>query len=64
MPPAVYEYILTGLGSSIFAVDQRGYVYLNVPYISANPPNPSTYQLHVSNFFNLKIIYSRKETKN
>ncbi|KAM3725570.1 Cadherin-99C [Dirofilaria immitis] len=47
MPPAVYEYILTGLGSSIFAVDQRGYVYLNVPYIKADPPNPSTYQLHI-----------------
>ncbi|KAL3982486.1 Cadherin domain family protein [Acanthocheilonema viteae] len=47
MPPAVYEYILTGPGSSIFAVDQRGYVYLNVPYVSADPPNPSTYQLHI-----------------
>ncbi|VDK83623.1 unnamed protein product [Litomosoides sigmodontis] len=47
MPPAVYEYILTGLGSSIFAVDQRGYVYLNAPYISADPPNPPTYQLHI-----------------
>ncbi|CAG9538422.1 unnamed protein product [Cercopithifilaria johnstoni] len=47
MPPAVYEYILTGLGSSIFAVDQRGYVYLNVPYINADPPNPSKYQLHI-----------------
>uniref|UniRef100_A0A915PEH5 Cadherin domain-containing protein n=1 Tax=Setaria digitata TaxID=48799 RepID=A0A915PEH5_9BILA len=47
MPPAVYEYILTGLGSSIFAVDQRGYIYLNVPYINADPPNPSTYQFHI-----------------
>ncbi|VDK67732.1 unnamed protein product, partial [Onchocerca ochengi] len=47
MPPAVYEYILTGLGSSIFAVDQRGYVYLNVPYINADPPNPTTYLLHI-----------------
>uniref|UniRef100_A0A0R3RTT8 Cadherin-related tumor suppressor n=1 Tax=Elaeophora elaphi TaxID=1147741 RepID=A0A0R3RTT8_9BILA len=47
MPPAVYEYILTGLGSSIFAVDQRGYVYLNMPYISTDPPNPSKYQLHI-----------------
>ncbi|KAK6110797.1 Cadherin domain family protein [Brugia pahangi] len=47
MSPVSYEYILTGLGSSIFAVDQRGYVYLNVPYIDADPPNPSTYQLHI-----------------
>uniref|UniRef100_A0AAF5PHW1 Cadherin domain-containing protein n=1 Tax=Wuchereria bancrofti TaxID=6293 RepID=A0AAF5PHW1_WUCBA len=47
MSPVSYEYILTGLGSSIFAVDQRGYVYLNVPHIDADPPNPSTYQLHI-----------------
>ncbi|VDM96852.1 unnamed protein product [Thelazia callipaeda] len=47
MPPAVYEYILTGLGSSIFAVDQRGYVYLNVPHIDTDPPNPSKYELSI-----------------
>lgn len=63
MSPAVYEYILTGLGSSIFAVDQRGYVYLNAPYISADPPNPSTYQLNVSDFFVLRnLLYSGKKT--
>jgi len=47
MPPATYQYILTGLGAKIFAVDQRGYVYLNVPKIDADPPSPSTYQLNV-----------------
>ncbi|VDM09751.1 unnamed protein product [Wuchereria bancrofti] len=62
MSPVSYEYILTGLGSSIFAVDQRGYVYLNVPHIDADPPNPSTYQLHVSNF-SLIIFYSRRKAK-
>ncbi|VDN45655.1 unnamed protein product [Gongylonema pulchrum] len=53
MPPAVYEYILTGVGSSLFAVDQRGYVYLNAPHIDADPPNPTAYQLNVSSFVNL-----------
>lgn len=48
MPPTIYEYILTGIGSSVFAVDQRGYVYLNVPSIDADPPSLSTYQLTVA----------------
>ncbi|KAK0399970.1 hypothetical protein QR680_003298 [Steinernema hermaphroditum] len=47
MPEATYQYILTGLGAKIFAVDQQGYVYLNVPEIDADPPHPSTYQLNV-----------------
>lgn len=45
--PQTYQLILSGLGATIFAVDQRGFVYLNVPNIDADPPNPSTYQLNV-----------------
>uniref|UniRef100_A0A1I7XDS2 Cadherin domain-containing protein n=1 Tax=Heterorhabditis bacteriophora TaxID=37862 RepID=A0A1I7XDS2_HETBA len=47
MPPATYQYILTGIGATVFAVDQRGFVYLNVPNIDADSPNPSTYLLNV-----------------
>ncbi|VDL64013.1 unnamed protein product [Nippostrongylus brasiliensis] len=48
MPPATYQYILTGPGATIFAVDQRGYLYLNVASIDADMPNPSSYKLNVS----------------
>ncbi|VDP05893.1 unnamed protein product [Heligmosomoides polygyrus] len=50
MPPATYQYILTGAGATIFAVDQRGFLYLNAPSIDADPPNPSSYQLNVRSF--------------
>uniref|UniRef100_A0AC34RR14 Cadherin domain-containing protein n=1 Tax=Panagrolaimus sp. JU765 TaxID=591449 RepID=A0AC34RR14_9BILA len=46
MPPAIYQYVLTGFGAEKFAVDQRGYLYLNDPDIDADT-NSSTYQLHV-----------------
>ncbi|KHN81611.1 Protocadherin Fat 4 [Toxocara canis] len=47
MAAVTYEYILTGPGATIFAVDQQGYVYLNVPSVDADPPNPSSYLLNV-----------------
>ncbi|VDK17736.1 unnamed protein product [Anisakis simplex] len=47
MAAATYEYILSGPGASIFAVDQQGYVYLNVPSVDADPPNPSSYALNI-----------------
>ncbi|WKY03743.1 hypothetical protein Q1695_005028 [Nippostrongylus brasiliensis] len=47
MPPATYQYILTGPGATIFAVDQRGYLYLNVASIDADMPNPSSYKLNI-----------------
>ncbi|KAH7729240.1 CRE-CDH-5 protein [Aphelenchoides avenae] len=46
MPPAIYQYILTGFGAEKFAVDQRGYLYLNSGPLDADN-NSSTYQLHV-----------------
>uniref|UniRef100_A0A914DJN7 Cadherin domain-containing protein n=1 Tax=Acrobeloides nanus TaxID=290746 RepID=A0A914DJN7_9BILA len=46
MPPAIYQYILTGYGAEKFAVDQRGYLYLNDADIDADK-NSSTYQLHI-----------------
>lgn len=46
MPPAIYQYVLTGYGAEKFAVDQRGYLYLNAGPLDADN-NSSTFQLHV-----------------
>lgn len=50
MPPAIYQYVLHGFGAEKFAVDQRGYLYLNTPGGLDADSNSSTYQLHVSFF--------------
>ncbi|KAI6207341.1 Cadherin domain containing protein [Aphelenchoides fujianensis] len=47
MPPAIYQYVLHGFGAEKFAVDQRGYLYLNAAGGLDADSNSSTYQLHV-----------------
>ncbi len=47
MNPATYQFILTGLGASVFAVNPAGYVFLNVPNLDADEPNPTTYKMNV-----------------
>lgn len=62
MAAVTYEYILTGLGATIFAVDQQGYVYLNAPSVDADPPNPSSYELIVRLFFFLNSFDIRNQS--
>lgn len=47
MPPAIYQYVLHGFGAEKYAVDQRGYLYLNAAGGLDADSNSSTYQLHV-----------------
>ncbi|KAI6214236.1 Cadherin domain containing protein [Aphelenchoides besseyi] len=47
MPPAIYQYVLHGYGAEKFAVDQRGYLFLNTAGGLDADTNSSTYQLHV-----------------
>lgn len=47
MAPATYQYVLMGIGASVFAVNQGGYVYLNMPTLDADGANPRTYALTV-----------------
>ncbi len=46
-PEARYQLVLTGSGSELFGIDGRGYVYLNVDDLDADPPRPLTYDLVV-----------------
>jgi hypothetical protein len=46
-PEARYQLVLTGSGSELFGIDGRGYVYLNVDDLDADPPRPLTYELVV-----------------
>lgn len=48
MAPATYQYILMGIGASVFAVNQGGYVYLNAPNLDVDGASPKTYALTVS----------------
>ena len=50
MAPATYQYVLTGKGATVFAVDQRGFVYLNVNNVNARNTPGGIYQLTVSHY--------------
>ncbi|KAI1732701.1 cadherin domain-containing protein [Ditylenchus destructor] len=47
MSSAIYQYILTGFGAEKFAVDQRGYLFLNSADGLDADKSQSTYILHV-----------------
>uniref|UniRef100_A0A915D2U8 Uncharacterized protein n=1 Tax=Ditylenchus dipsaci TaxID=166011 RepID=A0A915D2U8_9BILA len=47
MPPAIYQYILTGYGAEKFAVDQRGFLFLNSNNDIDADRSSSTFMLHV-----------------
>lgn len=46
MPPAIYQYIITGYGAEKFAVDEHGNLYLNSGNLDADRSS-SSYRLHV-----------------
>ncbi|CAD5226433.1 unnamed protein product [Bursaphelenchus xylophilus] len=46
MMPAIYQYVINGFGAEKFAVDQRGFLYLNSEGLDADS-NSSSFQLHI-----------------
>ncbi|KRY53831.1 Hepatocyte growth factor-regulated tyrosine kinase substrate, partial [Trichinella britovi] len=45
MPPAIYQYILSGSGANHFAIDQRGYVFLNALALKVDKNGDNVHEL-------------------
>ncbi|KFD67683.1 hypothetical protein M514_08537 [Trichuris suis] len=47
MPPATYQYMLNGSATSYFAIDQRGYVYVNALALKVKNGESNSYDLTI-----------------
>ncbi|CDW54646.1 Protocadherin-15, partial [Trichuris trichiura] len=47
MPPATYQYMLNGSATSYFAIDQRGYVYVNALALKVKNGETNAYDLTI-----------------
>lgn len=47
MPPAIYQFLIEGVGAEKFAVDQRGYLYRDSVGVLDADRQQSSYYLHV-----------------